>query len=154
MATKKWEVPINDCPICGCSVITLDVIPVEDEKFWLAKCYDCGLELAHPEYNTLIRNWNKIQKTKESESSGGSCNYYKVQIENPTTHDAPYIAECNDVIEALEMTFAESNMFKEIWRTAAARTLGKKKAGHTAKRGAEKILFFAKRHAVKYGVEE
>lgn len=87
------------------------------------------------------------------ENSGGSCDYYRVFIEKPTTAGESYTAECNDVIEALNMTYAESNMFKEIWRTAAARTLGKRKAGHDEKRGAEKIVFFAKRHAIKHGVK-
>lgn len=86
-------------------------------------------------------------------NSGGSCDYYKAPIENPTTATDKYIAECNDIIEALDMTYAEANMFKEIWRTAAARTLGKKKANHTSKRGAEKIIFFAERHGVKHGVK-
>ena len=94
-------------------------------------------------------------KAAKAENSGGSCDYYSVFIENPTTPDTdPYTAECNDVIEALDMTFAESNMFKEIWRTAAARTLGKEKEGHTTKRGAEKIRFFSDRHAVKHGVSK
>ena len=88
-----------------------------------------------------------------SENSGGSCDYYKVAVSNPTTAGNPtYVAECNDMIEALDMTYAEANMFKEIWRTAAARTLGKVKEGNTTKRGAEKILFFAKRNAIQNGV--
>lgn len=83
------------------------------------------------------------------ESSGGSCEYYKVLIENPTTAKETYTAECNDVIESLDMTYAEANMFKEIWRSAAARTLGKAKEGHTAKRGADKIVFFAARNLIQ-----
>lgn len=98
----------------------------------------------------------------KAEDSGASVEYYKLEILKPTTdsnqtHNNPtgkYWAECNDVIEALNMTYAEANMFKEIWRTAAARTLGKLKANHTATRGAEKILFFAKRHATNHGVEK
>jgi len=92
-----------------------------------------------------------------AENSGGSCDYYKVDIWNPTTpelnsdnlpEDVTYTAECNDIIEALNMTYAEANMFKEIWRSAASRTLGKQKAGHDALRGAEKIVFFADRNMV------
>lgn len=87
------------------------------------------------------------------EVSGGSCDYYRVEIKAPTTETQDtYIAECNDVIEALNMTYAEANIFKEIWRTAAARELGKVKGGHTTQRGAEKILFFAKRHCIAHGV--
>lgn len=88
------------------------------------------------------------------EDSGGSCNYYSVLIENPTTASKKYTAECNDVIEALDMTYAEANMFKEIWRSASARTLGKLKAGHSEVRGAEKIEFFAKRNAIQKGVKQ
>lgn len=83
------------------------------------------------------------------EDSGGSCDYYKVPIEKPTTALGPYVAECNDVIEALNMTYAEANMFKEIWRSAAARTLGKLKAGHNELRGAEKVVFFADRNLIQ-----
>lgn len=96
---------------------------------------------------------NTVNQTQE-EDSGGSCDYYKVKINKPTTAEHPYVAECNDVIEELNMTYAEANIFKEIWRTAAARTLGKKKAGHTNVRGAEKILFFAERNAILNGVSE
>lgn len=86
----------------------------------------------------------------DGETSGGSCDYYRVTIDNPTTEaQEKYTAECNDVIEALNMTYAEANMFKEIWRSASARTLGKKKAGHTSLRGAEKIEFFAKRNLIQ-----
>lgn len=90
------------------------------------------------------------------EDSGGSCDYYKVHITNPTSEqDIPrgvvYIAECNDIIEALKMTYAEANMFKEIWRSAAARTLGKLKAGHSEARGSEKIVFFAERNRIQKG---
>lgn len=96
---------------------------------------------------------NVASQTQE-EDSGGSCDYYRVKVYKPTTAEHPYVAECNDVIEELDMTYAEANIFKEIWRTAAARTLGKKKAGHTNVRGAEKVLFFAKRNAILNGVEE
>lgn len=101
-------------------------------------------------------------KDTKPEDSGGSCDYYKVFIENPTTasnwdegtENPQYWAECNDIIEALDMTYAEANMFKEIWRSAAARTLGKLKAGHSEVRGAEKIIFFAQRNAIHKGVNK
>lgn len=90
---------------------------------------------------------------KQPENSGGSVDYYKVPIKNPTTPELHYEngvwAECNDIIEALNMTYAEANMFKEIWRSAAARTLGLQKAGHTSIRGAEKIVFFANRNLIQ-----
>lgn len=82
------------------------------------------------------------------EYSGGSVSYYRVRIESPTTIAAPYEAECNDIIEALGMNYAEGNAFKAIWRRCAARQ-GKAKAGY--KDGlydAEKVVFFGQRMVV------
>ncbi len=76
--------------------------------------------------------------------TGGSSEYYKLHISNPTTYEDEYDCECNDIIEALNMTFAEGNAFKAIWRTAAARQ-GNGKPGHTAKYDAEKVVFFGQR---------
>lgn len=82
----------------------------------------------------------------EAEYTGGSVSYYKVLIENPTSEDnPPYTAECNDIIEALGMNYAEGNAFKAIWRRAAAE-MGKAKQGY--KDGlydAEKVVFFGQR---------
>ena len=84
----------------------------------------------------------------DGELSGGSVDYYKVRIERPTTFAEPYMAECNDIIEALDMTFAEGNVFKAVWRIAAAR-IGKKKRGQTSVYDAEKVEFFARRMKIK-----
>lgn len=80
-------------------------------------------------------------------STGGACDYYRVGVTHPMSKDqVPYIAECGDIMESLEMTYAEANIFKEIWRTAAERTLGLKKAGNSNVRAAEKVVFFANRY--------
>ena len=72
-------------------------------------------------------------------------NYYLVQVEHPQREDQqPYQAECEDIIEALELTFDEGNIFKEIWRSANARK-GNGKPGNTELRGAEKIFHYAGR---------
>jgi hypothetical protein len=82
----------------------------------------------------------------QGEHTGGSVNYYRVSVDNPTSADvAPYAAECNDIIEALGMTFAEGNVFKALWRSCAERTLGKKKRGGDAVYDAEKMVFFSER---------
>lgn len=81
-----------------------------------------------------------------AEYTGGSVSYYKVRVEKPTSGGDPYDAECNDIIEALGMNYAEGNAFKAIWRSCAARNLGLKKAGY--KDGlydAEKVVFFGGR---------
>lgn len=92
---------------------------------------------------------NPIEEPKVvPEYTGGSVDYYKVPIVNPTTpYSLGYIAECNDIIEALGMNYAEGNSFKAIWRRAAQRTLGKHKAGakDDGLYDAEKVEFFGKR---------
>lgn len=80
--------------------------------------------------------------------TGGSSDYYKVNVVFPTNQFAmPYTAECNDIIEALGMNFAEGNAFKALWRRAAQRTLGLRKAGakDDGLYDAEKVEFFGKR---------
>lgn len=73
--------------------------------------------------------------------SGGSSNHYKVHIQYPRTFSTPYDAECEDIITALDMNFAEGEAFKAIWRSAAAR-LGNGKAGNKALYDAEKVVHF------------
>lgn len=85
--------------------------------------------------------------TTKPEYTGGSVSYYRVTINKPTSPALPpYTAECNDIIEALGMNYAEGNAFKAIWRRCAARTLGKAKAGYTdGLYDAEKVVFFGER---------
>ena len=81
---------------------------------------------------------------KQLESSGSSSSYYSVIVDCPLFLD-PYVAECGDISNALELNIQEVNIFKEIWRTAAARQ-GRGKEGHSNIRAAEKIKFFADRN--------
>lgn len=78
-------------------------------------------------------------------NSGNSTSYYLAEINRPNQASLPYIAECGDIIEALGMDFNEGCEFKAIWRTAAARTLGKAKEGHDSRYDAEKRVFYAQR---------
>lgn len=78
-----------------------------------------------------------------SESSGGDNDYWLLTIHNPKRL-APYEAECEDIIEALEMTFQEGEAFKAIWRKCGQR-LGNGKPGNTALRDAQKVEHFGKR---------
>lgn len=80
-----------------------------------------------------------------TELTGGKTNYYLANIEKPQrAEQAPYQAECEDIIEALEMTFDEGNIFKELWRRANHRK-NNGKPGYKWKYGAEKILHYATR---------
>ena len=81
----------------------------------------------------------------DTKLTGGSSDYYKVWIQDPTTpENEPYMAECNDIIEALDMTYAEGNVFKAVWRRAALRN-GMGKPGSTLLYDSEKAEFFSKR---------
>lgn len=81
----------------------------------------------------------------QTENSGGRVNYYLTKVEHPQREEQPpYQAECEDIIHALGMTFDEANIFKEIWRQAAARQ-GRAKEGNTALRGAHKLVHYSNR---------
>lgn len=78
------------------------------------------------------------------ELTGSSTNYYKTMVDFFSTdpNRSPTMVECEDMIIALELTFQEANIFKEIWRTAMARK-GITKKGHSPLYGAEKIAHYA-----------
>lgn len=77
--------------------------------------------------------------------SGGFVSYYLAPIPYPQRPEqAPYTAECEDIIEALRMNPDEANIFKEIWRTASER-LGNGKPGNTPIRAAEKYVHYGQR---------
>lgn len=81
----------------------------------------------------------------KTENSGGFVNYYLVPVRYPQrTEQVAYVAECEDIIEALQMNPDEANIFKELWRTANAR-LGKAKEGNNELRAAEKYVHYANR---------
>jgi hypothetical protein len=80
-----------------------------------------------------------------SELTGGSSDYYKVRVERPTSGGEPYVAECNDIIEALGMSYAEGNVLKAVWRVAALRQGRGKPGQDSAVYDGEKIVFFGQR---------
>lgn len=88
-----------------------------------------------------------VQGLPVPEYTGGSSSYYTVEVKSTTSGGEDYAAECNDIIEALGMNFAEGNAFKAIWRRAAQRTLGKTKKGADSNGlyDAEKVEFFGAR---------
>lgn len=79
------------------------------------------------------------------ELTGGKVNYYLVQVEAPQREEQPpYQAECEDIIQALGMTFDEGCLFKALWRNANARK-NNGKPGQSAKYDAEKMVHYAGR---------
>ena len=77
--------------------------------------------------------------------TGGSFDYYKVRVENPTSGGDKYTAECNDIIEALQMEYDVANAFKAAWRVAALRQGRGKPGQDSAVYDGEKIVFFGQR---------
>lgn len=89
-------------------------------------------------------------KPDTREYTGGKVNYYEVAIKCPTREGrAPYTAECNDIIEALGMTFAEGEAFKANWRGAAARKNLSKRGYTDGLYDAEKVVFYGQRMVVQ-----
>lgn len=85
----------------------------------------------------------------QQELTGGRVNYYLASVNNPQREEQPgYIAECEDIIQALDMTFDEGCLFKALWRTASAR-LGNGKPGQKAVYDAEKMVHYAGRILTK-----
>ena len=81
--------------------------------------------------------------------SGGLNNYYVVSIKNPQRKEQePYQAECEDIIQALGMTFDEGCAFKALWRNAAAR-MGNGKPGNKTLYDCEKLVHYANRILAK-----
>lgn len=82
----------------------------------------------------------------QNKLSGGLNNYYLVDVPFPQRESqAGYQAECEDIIEALELTPNEANIFKAIWRSANARK-GNGKPDHKAIYDAEKMVHYAQRN--------
>lgn len=80
-----------------------------------------------------------------TELTGGRNNYYLVQVEYPQREEqAPYQAECEDIILALGLTFDEGCLFKALWRRANARK-GNGKPGTKDLYDAEKMVHYAGR---------
>lgn len=143
---------VEDDPFIRRVATQLETLPAEEYEPIPAEL-QYNLVTVFPEMEQAI----EASKTKSQESSqaitnqtreytGLSVSYYQVPITSPTTEGrTPYVAECNDIIEALGMSFAEGNVFKAVWRMCAARQ-GKQKDGYRdALYDAEKIVFFGQR---------
>ena len=83
--------------------------------------------------------------SQEKQLSGGLNSYYLVEVTHPQrSNQDPYVAECEDIADALGLTFDEFCIFKSIWRNAMARK-DQGKPGNTAIYDAEKQVHYAKR---------
>lgn len=77
--------------------------------------------------------------------TGGRVNYYLVHVPQPQRESQPpYQAECEDIIQALGLTFDEGCLFKALWRRANARQ-GNGKPDSKDLYDAEKMVHYAGR---------
>ena len=123
-----------------------------DHEKWHEYCVAYRNKKTFLGFSRWLKDQHQKDDAESPEYSGSNANYYKVDIKSPTTEGAkPYTAECNDIIEALGMNYAEGNAFKAIWRRAAQETLGLRKAGakEDGLYDAQKVEFFGKRLVVQ-----
>lgn len=88
-------------------------------------------------------DWKAVE-AQQGTNDGTNGNYYSVMCRPIRKGKKPYVAECEDIIEALGMTFDEGNVLKSLWRMCAAR-LGNGKAGHSPLYDAQKVAHYGKR---------
>lgn len=106
--------------------------------------YDIGSGMLHTSCKPFsILSSKPAASGSPAESSGGDNDYWLLEIKDPKRLD-PYTVECEDIIEAFEMTFQEGEAFKAIWRKCGQR-MGNGKPGNTALRDAEKAAHFGNR---------
>lgn len=92
--------------------------------------WENGDQSAHnPDYVNVVG-----MESQRQALTGGSSDYYKLEING-------LVIECNDIIKALGLNFAQGNVFKAVWRIGAD-NIGKGKPGNTRLYNAEKVVFF------------
>lgn len=127
---------VRKCSHPGCNQ---DVVVAEEN---LSKPFLC---LEHMPATAQLRDMVNQAKI---ETSGGHVDYYSVEIKHPNKKGRqPYIAECQDIIEALGLDFNQGELLKSVWRLGAQIKLGKQKAGDTPLRNAEKCEYYGHRTA-------
>lgn len=96
-------------------------------------------------------NHSQPVPTPKLELSGNDVNYYIVGIPNPKRLP-PCKVECEDLIEALGMTFAEGTILKALFRSCNLRQHGLGKQGQENDGGVydgDKIAYYGKRVKVQ-----
>lgn len=93
------------------------------------------------------RDHADLARRKTDKTSGGDVNYYLVDIVG-ARFGVPCVVEVEDIIEALDMRFAEANVFKAMVRSAKLRQdLGK--PGSSKRYEAEKGIYYSDRSVAK-----
>ena len=83
-----------------------------------------------------------VESLEKNTLAGGVSNWYTLDVLS-TQGKTNYTAVCDDIILALNMSFQEGEVFKAVWRKAAAR-MGNGKPGNTALYNAQKVTHYGK----------
>jgi len=135
----------------GTVEVFLDALPCDhlhaivSREYWLAH----GLKSPNRKGRDLVAGMpDEIAECIiKLESQATQCEYYECPVDhpqNPRQGEVAYIANCEDIIQALGLTFDEGCEFKSLWRRARARQ-GFVKAESTALRDAQKAFHYAGR---------
>ena len=89
----------------------------------------------------------QLSNIKQKDITGGEVNYYLINVPNPKRL-APYVVEVEDIIEALNMEFAEGTILKSLIRYCKLKQ-GLGKPGSSKKYEAEKVKYYAERLVIK-----
>lgn len=85
----------------------------------------------------------ELANEKQKVITGGNVNYYLIEVAHPK-RNTPYVCEVEDLIESLNMTFAEGTILKSLVRLCKLRQdLGKPNSNPIYE--AEKIKYYADR---------
>lgn len=93
------------------------------------------------------QNHAVLARRKQDSVSGGDVNYYLFEVP-AKRHGVACVVEAEDVIEALDMEFAEANVFKALVRGIKLRH-HLSKPGSTALYEAQKMVYYSDRALVK-----
>lgn len=124
-------------------------VVVETYEDWFDDRVVVLLTDGYSKANLAVDDVELVAEDTRISGDGNNSSYYIVRVEHPTDESwEPYDAQCNDLIEALGMTFSEGEAFKAIWRRCRARQ-GFGKKGNSQRYDAEKVKFFGHRMVVQ-----
>lgn len=132
------------CLDLGTIEVNLDCLPCDHLHAIVTREYWLAHGLKSPNRNPTKKPGVKVRRV---ESQATQCEYYECSVDhpqNPRQGGVAYIPNCEDIIQALGLTFDEGCEFKSLWRRARARQ-GFVKAESTALRDAEKAHHYSGR---------
>lgn len=138
------------CPVPGGMLVDV-MLKRGPSSTGYASAYEWSTPFDREAFDHIVAYRIAKKATEQPKANGGKLSgdhYYRVSVSKPIAPDVqPYVAECADIIEALNMTFNEGEAFKAIWRLAASRQ-GRVKPGSAGMQyDADKVAHYGVRVA-------